>query len=476
METKMEYDPQKNSEFMIDYLKEMLDLATEQSEYSDALYTDIRFTNLVKDSTEEKIDEPFVFRGAVFRTFKKGEWREAAFSDLEKKVEIKETIKKLAAFNPSDHHAVDRISSARPWKTNVSIMGKRNPRDVDVREKLELIRHYFTLAKGVDSRIINVSVNYREFLESRSFVNSEGSELRSLISKVAVHIGPVAREGDRLDYDYFGGGRTGGFETTSELLNDEKVVNLAKGTLDLLGAKQVPSGTFDVVLDPGMTGTFAHESFGHGCEADQVLRGRSYLVNYLNKRLGPENFSLFDDGTLKDGIGSLPFDDEGIPSQKTPIVKKGVLTNFMQDRVSAVEMKTKPTGNGRRESYRRPVYVRMTNTYIDPGDYELDELLKEVKNGIYLEHWNSGIEDPIGGNMQLKSKRSWQIENGEIKQAYSSAVLSGKVLEFMKDIKAMTKSTDFANGAGYCGKGNEDRVTVGSGGTYLASRAAVGQG
>jgi TldD protein len=463
-----------NPAFAVDYLKSIVDLASERAEYSDALYTDLKSTSITKNRTEEKIGEPFWTRGVVVRIFKGGEWREAAFSDLENRDQINGTVAKLARFSPESAHKVKQISREKPWKGNFSIRGKRY--DVDVREKLELVRHYFSLARQVDPRIIDASTNYREFIDSRAFVNSEGSELSSFVSKVHASITPVARENDRVEYDYLSEGKTGGFEVASEFLSDDKVVNLSQGALQLLSAKQVPSGTFDVVLDPGMTGTFAHESFGHGCEADQVIRGRSYLVNYLNKLIGPENFTLYDDGTLEGGWGSIPFDDEGIPAQKTPIVEKGVLTNFLQDRISSAEMRAKPTGNARRESYRRPEYVRMTNTYISPGDRTLDELIKEVRNGIFVARWNSGIEDPIGGNMQLKSKRSWKIENGQITEPYSTTVLSGKVLEFVKSISAMTRASDFENGAGYCGKGEEDMVLVGSGGTYLASRAVVGQG
>jgi TldD protein len=225
-----------------------------------------------------------------------------------------------------------------------------------------------------------------------------------------------------------------------------------------------------------MTGTFAHKSFGHGCEADQVLRGRSYLVSYLNKKVGPENFDLYDDGTLKAGTGFLAFDDEGNHTHKSYIVKKGVLTHFLNDRTSAEEMKDQPTGNARRESYKRMIYVRMTNTCIAPGDYSFDELIKETGNGILLEHWNSGVEDPIGGNMQLKAKKSWTIKNGEIAEPLSTTVLSGKVLDFMANIRGITKESDFELAAGFCGKGHEDMITDGSGGTYLASRAMVGQG
>lgn len=447
-----------------------------RADYVDSLYTNLHMTAVLKDTAEEKITEPFSFSGVVFRILNGGEWREAAFGDLSDKGRILEETKRVAEFTPTSPHSIQSIARSKPWKTDVTIVGKRDPREIEPKEKIDVVRQRYEIAKNYDPRIINVRSNYRDIVDERIFVNSEGSELHELLARVYFALASIAKENDRIEYDYCAEGKTGGFEIINELFTDQDIKNTAKSAIELLSSHQVPTGTFNVVLDPGMTATFAHESFGHGCEADQVLRGRSYLINHLNKKLGPDDFQLYDDGTFASGVGSIVFDDEGNPPHKTAIVENGVLTHFLQDRMSAEEMKETPTGNARRESYKRMVYVRMTNTYIDPGDYTLEELLKETKDGILLEHWNSGIEDPIGGNMQLKSKKSRAIKNGELGEAYSTTVLSGKVLEFMANIKGMTLASDFEMGAGTCGKGHEDNVSVGSGGTFLASRATIGQG
>jgi TldD protein len=461
---------------IIGLMQEVVRHVSPQVEYIDSLYTNLHMANVSKDSTEENFSEPFSTAGVVFRMLKSGEWREAAFSDLRNKQQIIEETSLVSSFSPISDHSTRAISRAKPWKTNVKIMGRRDPREVDLKEKMEMVRRYYQIAKNYDPRIINAISNYREVIDERIFVNSEGSELHQELSRVYLSVTSVAKENDRLEYDYCHNGKTGGFEEVDDFFTEEDIKNTAKGAIKILDSHQVPSGTFNVVLDPGMTGTFAHESFGHGCEADQVLRGRSYLVNYLNKRVGPENFNLYDDGTFSAGTGYLAFDDEGSPTHKSFIVENGVLTHFINDRTSAEEMKDKPTGNARRESYKRMIYVRMTNTCIAPGDYTFDELIKETKDGIYLEHWNSGVEDPIGGNMQLKSKKSWRIKKGEIDEPFSTTVLSGKILEFMANIKGVTKDADFELTAGFCGKGHEDMVTDGTGGTYLASTATVGQG
>lgn len=455
-------------------MQEAVRSVSERVEYADSLYTDIRFSAVTKDSTEEKLSMPLVGKGVVFRILKGGEWREAAFGRFDRST-ILQGLRSLAEFTPASNSG-NGIVRGEPWKTDVTLAGRRDPRSVGLEEKLEVVRRNYEIAKSYDQRIINVISGYREIIEERAYVNSEGSDLHEVLSRIYYSLSAIAREGDRIEYDYCHGGKTGGFETVEELFDDSDIKEVSRSAISLLGSHQVPSGTFKVVLDPGMTGTFAHESFGHGCEADQVLRGRSYLVNHLEEKLGPEDFNLFDDGTMNDGAGSIVFDDEGNKPQKTPIVEDGKLVHFLQDRTTAKEMDERPTGNARRESYKRMVYVRMTNTCIDPGDFTLEELLKETGEGFLLEHWNSGIEDPIGGNMQLKCKKARRIKNGELSEPFSTTVVSGKVLDFMRNIKGITGSSDFMTDPGFCGKGTEDHVTVGSGGSFLASVATIGQG
>jgi TldD protein len=457
-------------------MQDVVKAASPIVEYVDALYTNSESLNISKDSAEEKLSHPSSTKGVVFRMLKKGEWREAAYGDLRDKAKILEEVREKANFNPISDHVVQNISRGKPWKTNVERVGKKDPRNLEPTEKLELVKRYFEVAKSQDSRIINVDSNYAERWEERIFVNSEGSELRSLATRVHFFLLSMAKENDRVEYDYLVNGRTGGLEILDEIIDDEKAREVSKNAIQLLGAGQVPTGTFNVILDFQLAGTFAHESFGHGCEADQVLRGRSYLINYLDKKLGPEEFNLYDDGTMSGGYGSLVFDDEGNPPHKTMIVEKGVLRRFLNDRMSAEEMNATPTGNARRESYKRTCYVRMTNTCVGPGNYSFEELLKETRDGIFLERANSGVEDPIGGNMQLKSKRSWRIKNGELSEPFSTTVLSGKVLDFVANIRGISGQSDFQMQAGTCGKGHEDYVSVSDGGSYLASRAIIGQG
>jgi len=218
-----------------------------------------------------------------------------------------------------------------------------------------------------------------------------------------------------------------------------------------------------------MTGLIAHESFGHGLEADQILRDRSYLKQHLNKQVASEICSIYDTPSLEKKLGSYFFDDEGIIAGHNILVENGILKNFIYDRRTASELDATPQGNGRRESFAHPVNVRMSNTYFGSGDYELEEMISEIKEGVMLVHGYFGMEDPLGGGMQCTSKKGYLIENGERTKILKATALSGDVLEMLKNIDAVSKDTLKLDG-GTCGKGSEDMVPVTSGGSYIRAK------
>ncbi|MCI4360303.1 MAG: TldD/PmbA family protein, partial [Thermoplasmata archaeon] len=284
---------------------------------------------------------------------------------------------------------------------------------------------------------------------------------------------PLAIESGKVEFDHTVHGHTGGAEIVDSL-TEEEVVHTAKEAKALLSAKAAPTGTMNVVLDPSTTGTFAHESFGHGTEADQLLRGRSYLQPLLGQEVAPECLTLVDNGALPGGWGTIYFDDEGHPAQRTVLVDRGRFVEVLMDRECAAELHRAPTGNTRRADFLSRPFVRMTNTYVEPGEQTMEELIRETKNGVLLQNFTSGIEDPLGGNMQLKVKKGRRIENGELTEIFSSMALSGKVLEFLRAIRGVSKATDMGWSPGFCGKGQTDMLMTGTGGPYLASRAVVG--
>jgi TldD protein len=242
----------------------------------------------------------------------------------------------------------------------------------------------------------------------------------------------------------------------------------------LLSAAAPPAGFLNVLLDPGITGVFAHESFGHGTEADQFVRNRSYLQPLLGEMVGPPALTIVDDGSIPGGWGSVYYDDEGHPGARTTLIDRGRFVGALHDRSSAGVLGARATGNTRRSDFLSRTFVRMTNISVEPEDWTLEELVEEAGDGVLLEHWDSGLEDPLGGQMQIKVRKGHRIEGGHLTELVTSMALSGSVLAFLKGIRGIGDSTGFRVGSGFCGKGQGDVLPTGDGGPYLLSQAIVG--
>jgi TldD protein len=344
--------------------------------------------------------------------------------------------------------------------------------EVPVEELIETARGWFDVAMAVPG-ISNTFANASYLSNDRLFLANSGARRYQSIQRVSVSVVPFALDAGRVEYDAIVEGATGGAEVLGKI-SEERVRGAAQGALELLQAKAAPTGKMTVLLDPSTAGTFAHESFGHGTEADQLLRERSYLKPLLGKVLGPESLTLVDDGSYPSGWGSIFFDDEGTPGRRNVLVDRGRFEEVLHDRETALELRRSPGGNARRADFLSRTFVRMTNTFVEPGDWGLGELVREARDGILLERCTSGIEDPLGGQMQLKVKRARRIEHGELTTPYSSMALSGRVLDFLRSIRGVGRKEYFEMSPGFCGKGHTDILPAGTGGSYLLSEAVVG--
>jgi len=438
-----------------------------KNQYFDILYDSISSVHIIKTPSAEDISINNKTSGIVARTFL-GTWKEIASDNISDLKKIQELIPKVSNMG-------DKIAEFEGWTLNKEIIPKKDSSKVPIDKKLEKIREIFEYVQNFDNRIIRTEVRYIEFLIERIFSNNEGCLLRQVIPRIKFFIIPIAREGAVVDYDYYVKNGEIGFEIFDEITT-EKLDMIAQNSLDMLKAIAPPSGRSTVILDPSLTGLIAHESFGHGLEADQVLRERSYLKQHLHKNVASDICKIYDNPSLSGPIGSYFFDDEGIRAGKNVLVEDGILKNFIYDRRSASELNTIPQGNGRRESFAHPINVRMSNTYFEPGDHELDEMISEIQNGVILVHGNFGMEDPIAGSLQGTSKKAYLIENGEKTKILRATALSGLVLELLQNIDAISKDT-LKLGGGTCGKGSEDLIPVSSGGSYIrVNNAIISQG
>ncbi len=319
-----------------------------------------------------------------------------------------------------------------------------------------------------DPRIVSTSCNYSDNEYEQIIYNNFNRFVRIKNGGIFFILQAIAKDAHRQEGYHVSRGGNGGYEILEHARGTGK--ESAENSLELLHSKPAPQGVHDLIMDHHLTGTFIHEAFGHAAEADSVIAGESILDNKLNTLVGNERVTIIDDGTLENEFGFIPFDDEGTPSQRTTIVDKGILKNYLHSLETASKMNVKPTGNGRAAGFSVIPQVRMTNTYLQPMDSNLDEMLAEMQNGILGVGWKYGYTDPITGDFTFKLSKAYLIENGEKTQVLRDAAISGVTLEALQRITLISDSA--TQDTGYCGKGGQS-IPVGSGGPHTLIKDMV---
>ncbi len=253
-------------------------------------------------------------------------------------------------------------------------------------------------------------------------------------------------------------------------LQDELV---RKGAM-LASAKPIVPGVYDVITDPSITGLIAHEAFGHGVEMDQFVKDRALAKQFVGKYVASPICNMRDGAASVLSAASFFFDDDGVLAGDTQIIKDGILVTGISDLSSAVQLGTAPTGNGRRETIRRKAYARMTNTFFEPGNDKLEDMIASIDHGYMLFETNNGMEDPKNWAIQCVAEYGIEIVDGKLTDnIVSPVVMSGYVPDLLGSISMV--SDDFRIiGAGACGKGYKEWVRVSDGGSALKVKVKLG--
>lgn len=266
----------------------------------------------------------------------------------------------------------------------------------------------------------------------------------------------------------------GGAEVMDKLHDGIKIA--VENAIDLLSSEQIKPGEYDCICCPEVTGMIAHEAFGHGVEMDMFVKDRALAKSYVGQRVASPILNMHDGASLaaRHESATYFFDDEGVLAKDTLIIKDGILQSGISDSQSAMALGTEPTGNGRRESYKRKTYTRMTNTYFEPGKDKLEDMIASIDYGFYLENPNSGMEDPKNWGIQLMVSIAREIKDGKFTgKVFSPIVMSGYVPDLLKSITMMSDEVELC-GLGMCGKGYKEWVKVSDGGPYIKARIRLG--
>lgn len=282
----------------------------------------------------------------------------------------------------------------------------------------------------------------------------------------------MAARGEEIKEYYRGFSCLGGAELFDQMA--EAVPQAVETVVALLDSLPMTPGEYDCVCTPEVTGMIVHEAFGHGVEMDMFVKDRALARSYIGKRVASPLVTMYDGAAAVREAATCFFDDEGTPTGETKIIDKGILVAGMSDAQSAMFLGSKPTGNGRRESFARKAYTRMTNTYFAGGTDSVEDMITSIKDGFLLDNPTSGMEDPKNWGIQCMVNFAREIKDGKLTgRLFSPIVLTGYVPDLLESISMMSPDVELSGG-GYCGKGYKEWVKVSDGGPYIKARIRLG--
>jgi len=388
---------------------------------------------------------------------------------IRKTVERAITSARAVATHIAEPHEITLAHGKHSFRVEYRI----NPFDIPAEEKIALILKLNRESidrKGIVSATTRMGIEH----ERKFIVTSEGGEISVEVMMVGISHLSVARDGAIAERVYDHKSSVGGYEFIERTDWHAFVSEVDTLAIEASRASTPTPGVYTAVIDNRLIGLLLHEAFGHASEGDTVLTGSSVLRNKLGQSVASELVTVIDEGLVNGGY-PVPFDDEGNPKRKTVVVERGVLKNFLTSSIVAKKLNLQLTGNARAQSFNYEPLVRQTNYYLEPRDWRVEELFEDINNGIYLKGRGAlgGQVDPSVGTFTFSVGPSYIIEGGEPRKLVRGVIVSGYILETLREIDAVARDLSiFTNVFGGCGKGGQV-VRVGYGGPHVRVRRIV---
>ena len=333
---------------------------------------------------------------------------------------------------------------------------------LDSAAKVALLNKVETLAKAADPRIVQVMAGLTCEYDMIYIARLDGRHAADIRPMVRLNVTVIAKQGDRREQGSAGGGGRYDLAYFDETLVRQFVDSAVKQALINLESRPAPAGEMTVVLGNGWPGVLLHEAVGHGLEGDFNRKETSVFSGRIGERVATKGVTVVDQGDIADRRGSLNIDDEGNETRRTVLIEDGILVGYMQDETNARLMGTQSTGNGRRESYASAPMPRMTNTFMENGGYEPDEIIASIDKGIYAVNFGGGQVDITSGKFVFSASEAWWVEGGKLQYPVKGATIIGNGPEVLKHVSMIGNDTALDSGIGVCGKDGQS-VPVGVG-------------
>jgi TldD protein len=339
-------------------------------------------------------------------------------------------------------------------------------------DKLALLRAADKAARAFDPRIVKVEASFAESIKEVLLFTSDGRMATDIQPLMRFGVRAVAEHNGKLQAGSGGGGGRYGMDYFAAASHDAAAHGreAARVAIAMLDARDAPAGAMPVVLGPGDSGILLHEAVGHGLEADFNRKQTSNYTGQIGKEVASKLCTVVDDGTIVSSRGAINVDDEGYAGQHNTLIENGILVGYMHDQLSAKHYKIKPTGNGRRESFRSMPLPRMTNTSLLGGQDNPEDIIKSVKRGIYAKRFSGGQVNISNGDFVFSLSESYLIEDGKLTAPLKGVNLIGNGPDVLRRVDMLGADFELSDGIWTCGKdGQSVPVNVGTPTVRIAS-------
>jgi len=454
-------------------LKDRLTAAVKQSR---ADYTEIRIERTWSSAVAfrgRRVETATVSedQGGFVRVLNKGcGWGIASFTSLDELPSMVARAHELSRAIRVDEPI--RLAETEPQTGDAVLDLDGDVRGVPLAEKKRLLEAYNGAMLAVSGSVVDTQASYRDEVSEVWFVSSEGASLYQLRPEVVVSGTAIARRNGTIEKGLESIGLRKGWRSVHGF--EDRFAVVARRAVELLDAPRVRGGAYPVILDNELSGVFIHEAFGHLSEADFVYENpQAREMMTLGRKFGKPVLNVGDNGAEPGLRGTLPYDDEGTPTQDTPLIREGILVGRLHSRETAAKLGERPTGNARAISFRHPPIVRMTNTYISPGKpgVGFQDLIRDIKLGVYA----CGA---FGGQTMLENfsfTAAWghMIRDGQVAELVKDVVLAGNLFQTLDRIDHIAGDFTWNQMGGGCGKGGQFPLPVTEGAPHVRIEEAL---
>lgn len=455
---------------MKDHIEAVINKLKHRCDYLEIRVEEFSLTHITFRGPKVEVLQEVVELGGCARSYHKGGIGFVSFNDITQMEACAATAIEQATMVA---RGKTDLAEAPVVKDDVKAVIINDVRSVSLAQKLDLLKGYNDQILSYHPNIITSGVRYRDGFKVVYFGNSEGTLIRQEKMDIGCNLSARAGKNGVTQMAYTSVGSSNDFNVLIGL--KDRLNQTCDTAVKMLDAPTIKSGKYITICDPHLAGTFVHEAFGHSSEAEKVYENkRLYELMKLGAQFGSPVLSIYDSGRTVGSRGYMKYDEEGVPTEKTYLIKEGILTGRLHTRETAGKLKEQPTGNARALDYRFPPINRMRNTCIEQGQSSLEEMLDGIKLGVYAVGAFGGQSEEM---FTFTAGRGYMIRDGRICELVKNVTLSGNLFTTLKNIDMIGNDFEQIESAGGCGKGDgrtfQFPLPVGEGAPHIRIRDVV---